>query len=717
MTAPQSKKPDEPVGNDSMDSDNETASRTSADVQRHDRDTIETEEEAERSLAGDPEKTQDVGGLAHIFRRDGNEGDHKRSRRRQRKAGRRSRGGNDESELLYKVEEGGRSSSAESSANSSEADLGRIRQVHAKRKSSKCSRVSRFAAIFVGITVAFLALLFGAYKATRSTETVEETKPTTIAKTMSNGTHEFAPTTILISLDGFRADFLHRGLTPTLGSFIKQGVSPKYMNPSFPSLTFPNHFTLVTGMHPESHGIVGNTFWDPIMAQGFTYHDPTKSMKPEYWNAEPIWETAELQDVRSAIHMWPGSEAHIGTKEPAFVDKYKGDEKLENKVARVLGWLDLPGPNDPGASAETPRPQLILKYVPNVDSDGHAYGPNSTYIRSTIAEVDGVLGALFSGLEERNLTNIVNVVVVSDHGMATTSNQRLIQLEDLLDPDLIEHIDGWPLYGLRPKDQSKEQLEKLYQELLSKADLPQYKGSFDVYLRDKNMPERYHFTKNNRIAPLWIVPNPGWAVVTKGEFNIEDALSKDEDYNPRGLHGYDNENPLMRAIFIARGPAFPHAEGSQVVPFQNIEVYNIICDSLGIEPKPNNGTIRLPFKTIGLHDPNEHPDIPDDPPDVDFGAQLLPPDLPGVENLPPPTIQGSDPPPAAENGQDEAFNPTPSNDRPVVEDGESQDEQDKSWVEWINGKLKDVKVWATGLFGGTKEDPQEAEETRHGEDW
>ncbi|KAK4507817.1 hypothetical protein PRZ48_001552 [Zasmidium cellare] len=712
MTTPQSKQPDEPAGHDS---DHETDSRTSADVQRHDRETIEAEEEAERLLTGEDEKAQDVGGLAHIFQRDGKEDDHKRSRRRHRKTGRRSRGGNDESELLYKVEEGGRSSSAESSANSSEVDLGRMREVHAKRK-SKCSRVGKFAAIYVGISVAFVALLFGAYKATRSTKSVEETEPVTIAKTLSNGTHEFAPTTILISLDGFRADFLHRGLTPTLGSFIKQGVSPKYMNPSFPSLTFPNHFTLVTGMHPESHGIVGNTFWDPVMAQGFTYHDPSKSMKPEYWNAEPIWETAELQDVRSAIHMWPGSEAHIGTKEPAFVDKYKGDEKLENKVARVLGWLDLPGPNDPGASKESPRPQLILKYVPNVDSDGHAYGPNSTYIRSTIAEVDGMLGQLFSGLEERNLTNVVNVVVVSDHGMATTSNQRLIQLEDLLDPDLIEHIDGWPLYGLRPKDQSPEQLDTIYQQLLTKAALPQYKGTFDVYLRDKNMPARYHFTQNSRIAPLWIVPKPGWAIVTKGEFNIAESV---EDYNPRGLHGYDNQNPLMRAIFIARGPAFPHEANSQVAPFQNIEVYNIVCDSLGIEPRPNNGTVRLPFRTMGTHGEDDDLEIPEDPPDIDFGAQLLPPDLPGVEGLPPPPIQGSDDPPAMEEGegQDEAFNPQPETERPVVEDGESQDEQDRSWVEWINGKLKDVKVWATGLFGGTKEDPKGAEETRHGEDW
>lgn len=179
------------------------------------------------------------------------------------------------------------------------------------------------------------------------------------AQSLSNGTHTFKPTTILISLDGFRADFLRRNLTPTLSKLIRSGVSPKYMNPSFPSLTFPNHFTLVTGLHPESHGVVGNTFWDPISQKEFNYGDPSKSMRPEWWNAEPLWETAELQGVRSAIHMWPGSEAHIGSLEPSHVDEFNAHEKLNIKVNRILGWLDLPGPEDANARADDPRPQLI----------------------------------------------------------------------------------------------------------------------------------------------------------------------------------------------------------------------------------------------------------------------------------------------------------------------------------------------------------------------
>lgn len=277
--------------------------------------------------------------------------------------------------------------------------------------------------------------------------------------------------------------------------------------------------------------------------------------------------TAEKQKVRAAVHMWPGSEAHIQDEEIAYVDKYNGSELLPMKTNRILDLLDLPGPKDVGAKAVTPRPQLIAAYVPNVDGDGHRYGPNSTEIKKTIAEADAMLGDILKGLHERNLTTIVNVVVVSDHGMATTDISRLIQLEDLIDPAELAHIDGWPLYGLRPKNPSD--LHRLYDQVKERTkDNP----NVEVYLRDENMPERYHFSKNERIAPLWIIPKAGWAIVDKSEFDIEQGKKNGDVYHPRGLHGYDHEHPLMRAIFIARGPAFPHAPGSRMEPFRKSSV-------------------------------------------------------------------------------------------------------------------------------------------------
>lgn len=378
---------------------------------------------------------------------------------------------------------------------------------------------------------------------------------------LSNGSAEFAPTTILISLDGFRADFLRRGITPTLNSFVAEGVSPRYMVPSFPSVTFPNHYTLVTGLYPESHGVVGNTFWDPELQEEFYYTDHARSMQPKWWlGGEPLWVTTEKHNVKTAIHMWPGSEAHM-QPEPTFLDQYNGNEPLSKKVDRILELIDTP---NTGPNLDTiQRPQLIAAYVPVVDSDGHKYGPNSTEIHKTITAVDTMLHDLFTGLDHRNLTKIVNIIVVSDHGMATTSVDRLIQLDDLIDLGLVEHIDGWPLYGLRPKNQSD--LPGLYDTLLAES---VQNSNFEVYLRDENMPERYHFFNNERIAPLWVVPKTGWAIVHKEDFDVKEAKSKGETYHPKGLHGYDHEHPLMRAIFVARGPAFPHKPNSQLEIFR-----------------------------------------------------------------------------------------------------------------------------------------------------
>lgn len=337
------------------------------------------------------------------------------------------------------------------------------------------------------------------------------------------------------------------------------------MLPSFPSVTFSNHYTLATGLYPESHGIVSNTFWDPDLGEHFTYANDSISMVPKWWGGEPLWVTTERQGVRTAVHMWPGSEAGIGGVQPSFLDKFNEKEALAKKTQRILGLLDLPGDDDSANEASDRRPQFIAAYVPVIDVDGHRYGPNSTEVNTTLQEVDAMFGDLLQGLRQRNLTDIVNVVVVSDHGMASTSTERLIQLDDLLDVDLIEHIDGWPNYGLRLKDSST--VEDVYHALSDKA---ASNPNFEVYLRDTNMPENYHFSQNPRIAPLWLIPKTGWAIVLRKDFDVAAAKASGEIYHPRGVHGYDHEHPLMRAIFIARGPAFPHKANSRVDQFREL---------------------------------------------------------------------------------------------------------------------------------------------------
>ncbi|PBP15704.1 Phosphodiest-domain-containing protein [Diplocarpon rosae] len=568
----------------------------------------------------------------------------RRSWKKERLLGDAARG--EDGQLMYEMEEGGlkegsstgASSETEGSDELDRRGLDGLRDNNVKRRSSW----RRWCFIHMLIAIGFSILVLGAWKLS-----LHRKGALPVQKMVSNGTALFAPTTILVSLDGFRADFLKRGITPSLNAFVAEGVSAEYMNPSFPSVTFPNHYTLVTGLYPESHGVVGNTFWDTELKEEFYYTNPN-AMQPKWWGGEPLWVTAEHQGIRTAIHMWPGSEAGIMEVVPAFLDKYNSGESLENKASRILELLDKPGQENEMAEVADMRPQLIAAYVPNVDSDGHRYGPNSTEIRVTIKDVDTMLGHLLTGLEVRNLTNIVNVVVVSDHGMATTDITRLIQLESLIDTSLVEHIDGWPLYGLRPKNPAD--LQPLYNTLEEQA---KKQSGFEVYLRDQNMPERYHFSKNE----------------------------------------------------------------------QNIEVYNIICDSLHIAPKPNNGTLRLPFKPIGTHASAGNAEEPSDP---DPSLATVSPSQAAAPSKTAPTVPDTQSPsPVSEPGPDavlsispieassaadpEELSPAivgvdppalPFPERPVVADESTvtQDEQD-FWA-WFNERLDKMKGWFGGLGSG-----------------
>ncbi|KAF2132716.1 Phosphodiest-domain-containing protein [Dothidotthia symphoricarpi CBS 119687] len=649
--------------------------RPSGDLSDADRDILESEDERERLLT----QKEGLPGLSGLFKGKGvNIGKRVKQEMRERK-----RDQEDESSaLMYEMGEGiGASNFDLRSRRSSESDVQRL--VANKAQKNRRGQLWRRLCIYVSIVVLFVFLLAAAYRLS----TPADSRAT--ATMLSNGTSLFAPTTILISLDGFRADFLYRNLTPTLNQFIQQGISPEYMLPSFPSVTFPNHYTMATGMYPEAHGVVGNSFWDPALEQEFYYTDAERSLQPHWWGGEPIWVTAEKQNVRSAVHMWPGSEAHILNQDIAYVDKYNGSEKLSNKVDRIMNLLDTPGPMDIGAASETPRPQLIAAYVPDVDGDGHRYGPNSTEIRKTISKVDSMLGDLLAGLHARNLTNIVNVVVVSDHGMATTDVSRLIQLESLIDRAELSHIDGWPLYGLRPKNESD--LNRLYDQLKVKAEK---NPNIEVYLRDVDMPARYHFSNNDRIAPLWIVPKTGWAIVTKDEFDVEVGKKKGEVYHPRGLHGYDHEHPLMRAIFAARGPAFPHAPGSRMEPFQNIHLYNMICDSIGLHPAPNNGTLRLPLTPVGLHnDTTVNSYVPEDP--------VATPSSPVSSDLASPDPTSSSIAASASGSNEEqpqtttvpAASPTGSAP-PQATDADGKED----WWEWFTHKADEVGEWIDDVW-------------------
>lgn len=292
--------------------------------------------------------------------------------------------------------------------------------------------------------------------------------------------------------------------------------------------------------------------------------------------------------------MWPGCSTEFNGLRPSYSVAYSDYVTFDDKVDQVFDWFDLPLED---------RPQFIGLYVPDIDQAGHAYGPYANEVILVVAIVtwmligpiqtltalkvaDKSIGRLLEGLEERNLTNIVNVIVVSDHGMSTTDKSRLIYYDDVLtskELDMIWKIEAYPTLGIRPRPDlnQEEAVETLYQafrRLYDSLETPH----FEVY-KKQDFPARFHFRDNVRIPPLLVLPDAGWNFVTHKDYH------GDAPYQPRGVHGYDNLSPHSRAIFVAQGPSFP--KGKAVVPFWNIELYNVMSRILHLKPVSNNNTL------------------------------------------------------------------------------------------------------------------------------
>ncbi|KAF8500851.1 Phosphodiest-domain-containing protein [Russula emetica] len=476
------------------------------------------------------------------------------------------------------------------------------------KQSSLCHLLSFGLARIAVVVVGLLCLVFGLlcwFSAPPSSITPLHFNGDTLR---SNGTHDFKRTVLLVSIDGLRdvpfdvrsADYLDRGLTPHLLDISKQGLRAKFMKPVFPTLTFPNHWSLMTGLYAESHGIVANNFWDAETGLEFHYNNASSCWQPHWWQGEPMWETAGRAGLITANLMWPGPPQTLSGASPTYFIPFADKVSLDVKLSQILEWIDLP---------LSERPQLILAYEPSLDQAGHATGPYSRRVNETLEYVDAFARDLHSSLVTRNLTDIVDVVFVSDHGMTDTRHPERLYIDDILGEEgwqAVEHEDGWPSMGLHfsPSVNTSYYLDVL---LAAAADNSE---KFNVYTPE-TMPERYHFAHNARIAPIYVVPNLGYVLTTRKEGDV--GLSK-------GNHGYDNNEPSMRAVFVAHGPfstdakAIHHGRNMPLRPrwpldtdkgwhstsgssyvmngFQNVEIYNLIMKLMGIEAQATktNGT-------------------------------------------------------------------------------------------------------------------------------
>ncbi|KAJ3029283.1 UNVERIFIED_CONTAM: hypothetical protein HDU68_012600 [Siphonaria sp. JEL0065] len=358
------------------------------------------------------------------------------------------------------------------------------------------------------------------------------------------------PIIILVSLDGLREDYLSRGLTPNLAALAASGISASFLVPSFPSLTFPNHYSIVTGLYPESHGIVANVFYDSVLNDTFVYVDSKKNQDAKWWGGEPLWVTSVKNGLKSATMMWPGSEAPIHGTRPTYYQPYNGSLSNSDRVNQVISWLSLPLDS---------RPAFLTLYISDIDTAGHKYGPTSPQVNAALKSVDKNIGALVEGvLKAQNVDSLqaskVNIIVVSDHGMAPGNTvENFIYLDDILDPSTFSIINNVVCF-IYPKD------PKYTASILSTLKKASAKSThWQVWARNE-IPPAFHFSthSSSRIGPIVALPNQGYALALRSQISAK--LNSSQPVTLGGMHGYNNSNVDMRAIFVAAGPAFKSSE-------------------------------------------------------------------------------------------------------------------------------------------------------------
>lgn len=373
------------------------------------------------------------------------------------------------------------------------------------------------------------------------------------------------PRVVMISFDGFRYDYIDRPNARRLRAMAANGVRAERLVPSFPSKTFPNHYTLVTGLTPEHHGIVANHFRDAELGF-FTLRDTIAQSDPRWWGGEPIWVTAEEQGRRVGIVGWPGSEAPIKGRHATWWSRYDHEMPRDVKVRRILDWVAMP---------ESRAPSLVLAYFHEVDGAGHSYGPQSAEVDVAIAQMDSVLGALIDGIARRGMAEKVVLIVVSDHGMTPISTERLIVLDDYIALEDVDIVDWSPVTAIQPKPGAAA---RVYEALRNAH------PSLAVY-RKGEVPARYHFNEHPRIAPLVAVAADGWTITSRAQVR----RWRETGWRGGGNHGYAPDVMAMGATFVMAGPGIPR--GRVVPPFQNVHVYSLLAELLGLRPAPTDGSV------------------------------------------------------------------------------------------------------------------------------
>ena len=391
--------------------------------------------------------------------------------------------------------------------------------------------------------------------------------------------HRDKAVVILISLDGFKADYLDLFELPNLERIEARGARARWLQPVFPSLTFPNHYSLVTGLESARHGIVSNRFYDPVRRQQYAYTDGAVVSDGTWYSGEPIWVTAERQGMVAACYFWPGSEAEIGGIRPSIYNKYSSNVPNEARVATVLEWLRLPLER---------RPHIITLYFSELDSAQHAGPLTAPAVAEAARSLDRTVGSLLDGIDALPHGRQVYLVLTSDHGMVETTEKQSIQLTSLLDArDLadLEASFGGPVSNLHVRG-TPARVREIRDRIASRLT----RG--DAYLRE-DLPERFAHRSNPRSGNIVVLMDEGWTMsVPRPSGQDAPRAALDKPTPPRqprperwGNHGWDPALPSMRALFLAMGPTV--RPGTRTGPVRNVDVYPLLTEWLGLEPASN----------------------------------------------------------------------------------------------------------------------------------
>ena len=363
--------------------------------------------------------------------------------------------------------------------------------------------------------------------------------------------------TLVVSFDGFRHDYINRVPTPNFDKFINGGVIASSLSPVFPSLTFPNHYSLATGYHADKHKILGNKFFSKTLNKDYSMRDSKAVQNGQFYGMEPIWVTAEKNNMLSATYFWIGSEAEINGYRPTIYKKYDGSVKFKSRVDSVISWFNLPFEQ---------RPKLTMLYFSEPDYTGHEYGPNSNEVNKSVIEMDSIFGYLIDELSRTKVYKDLNIIVVSDHGMSDVSLDKVILLDTFIDLEKYKVISSFAVTHLWNLNDD-EDISKIFDN----------ENNVQIFKKGQ-FPKKYHFS-NGDSPDYLIVADLGWSLTTTQKLNQSKSF-------PGGMHGYDSNYLEMHGIFFANGPSFK--SGVRIDSFENINLYPIICKTLEIPPYKEN---------------------------------------------------------------------------------------------------------------------------------